>query len=220
MKAHLLVPLVLGAVLAGTAAEAGTIFSQNFQGALGANESVGGRFTITDGQMGHVDYYRNNEYSYYQIALDLTDFEQISLQFDYDIVAEWRYDGFNLLASTDDVFDATTDLLTPTSPGFYNAMGNNLSRLGKTAATGEIAGLAVFDLSQFAGQKVNLRFQFQSDFAAFKPGVRLDNIKVTGQPVGAVPEPATWALLIGGFGMAGAALRRSRRLAVARGAAV
>lgn len=99
-------------------------------------------------------------------------------------------------------------------------MGNNLSRLGKTAATGEIAGLAVFDLSQFAGQKVNLRFQFQSDFAAFKPGVRLDNIKVTGQPVGAVPEPATWALLIGGFGMAGAALRRSRRLAVARGAAV
>ncbi|MBL8771217.1 MAG: PEPxxWA-CTERM sorting domain-containing protein [Phenylobacterium sp.] len=33
-------------------------------------------------------------------------------------------------------------------------------------------------------------------------------------PTGAVPEPATWLLMIGGFGLAGAALRR-RRAAVA-----
>ena len=32
---------------------------------------------------------------------------------------------------------------------------------------------------------------------------------------GAVPEPASWALMIGGFGMAGAALRRRRAVAVA-----
>jgi PEP-CTERM motif len=32
-------------------------------------------------------------------------------------------------------------------------------------------------------------------------------------PVGGVPEPATWALMISGFGMAGAALRRRSRLA-------
>jgi hypothetical protein len=31
----------------------------------------------------------------------------------------------------------------------------------------------------------------------------------------AVPEPASWALMIGGFGMAGASLRRRRTLAAA-----
>lgn len=37
-------------------------------------------------------------------------------------------------------------------------------------------------------------------------GVFFDNVSVTGP----VPEPATWALMIGGFGMAGAMLRRRR----------
>jgi len=38
---------------------------------------------------------------------------------------------------------------------------------------------------------------------------------VETMPVSAVPEPTTWALMIGGFGLAGAALRRQRRSAVA-----
>lgn len=38
--------------------------------------------------------------------------------------------------------------------------------------------------------------------------------ETSGEPPGAVPEPSTWALMIGGFGLAGAALRR-RRVAVA-----
>ncbi len=36
-------------------------------------------------------------------------------------------------------------------------------------------------------------------------GYRLDSISVA-----AVPEPATWALMISGFGLAGASLRRRR----------
>ena len=56
------------------------------------------------------------------------------------------------------------------------------------------------------------------------PFVDLNGIAVTpgfegtgfvGNGVGAVPEPATWALMIGGFGAAGTSLRR-RRIGVAR----
>lgn len=46
----------------------------------------------------------------------------------------------------------------------------------------------------------------------------MDNLSLTlrtADPQTAVPEPATWALMIAGFGLAGAALRRSRQAATA-----
>jgi hypothetical protein len=45
-------------------------------------------------------------------------------------------------------------------------------------------------------------------------GIYLDNVSVVGPEAGAIPEPATWALMIGGFGLAGSALRRRRRVAL------
>ncbi len=44
------------------------------------------------------------------------------------------------------------------------------------------------------------------------PGVQLDNVVFdqVNQPPGVVPEPTTWALMIGGLGLAGATLRRRR----------
>ena len=44
-------------------------------------------------------------------------------------------------------------------------------------------------------------------------GTWLINNRRVDPNAGAVPEPATWALMIGGFGMAGAVLRRRRTLA-------
>lgn len=43
--------------------------------------------------------------------------------------------------------------------------------------------------------------------------LKLDNVNLAGAPMGAVPEPGAWALMILGFGGAGAVLRRRRRLA-------
>jgi hypothetical protein len=44
---------------------------------------------------------------------------------------------------------------------------------------------------------------------------RLDIVRLD-DAAGGVPEPATWALMIGGFGLAGASLRARRRLAMAQ----
>ena len=49
-----------------------------------------------------------------------------------------------------------------------------------------------------------LSFTFRQDPAYYE----LDNVSVTD--TGAVPETATWAMMIGGFGMVGASLRRRR----------
>ena len=56
---------------------------------------------------------------------------------------------------------------------------------------------------------MNLRFQFQADRFAFKPGVQFDNVTVS--TLSAVPEPATWAMMILGFGAVGTMVRTSRR---------
>jgi hypothetical protein len=42
----------------------------------------------------------------------------------------------------------------------------------------------------------------------------IDNLAISRIPTGGVPEPASWALVILGFGLAGATMRR-RRTAIA-----
>lgn len=45
--------------------------------------------------------------------------------------------------------------------------------------------------------------------------VALDNINgATAGPAGAVPEPASWAMMLGGFGLVGGAMRSRRKAAV------
>ncbi len=60
-----------------------------------------------------------------------------------------------------------------------------------------------------AGPTGTVAFYSNQSAASSDLGVLFDNVDVS---VASVPEPATWALLISGFAMVGAAARRRRRL--------
>lgn len=50
---------------------------------------------------------------------------------------------------------------------------------------------------------------------SYHSGMAFSGLSVGGEPIGGVPEPATWATMITGFGLVGMALRRRRREALA-----
>lgn len=80
--------------------------------------------------------------------------------------------------------------------GFLGTLGQARSFSGSFAlATGRVIGIGINNAGNFAGDSTGLRFT------------------VTRMDATAVPEPASWALLIGGFGLVGATLR-GRKTAV------
>jgi hypothetical protein len=80
---------------------------------------------------------------------------------------------------------------------------------------------AIWPVTSWLSTSVDRGFSFALDgvspnFATPAKGKALNNFAATvgGQlSIATVPEPATWALMIGGFGLAGAALRRRRLVA-------
>lgn len=130
----------------------------------------------------------------------------------------------------------TTDPLTN---GFYqynlkfNLSGpTGASFAGRFAADNAVSWIALNDVQIVNGPAGN--FSSWTNFGAnsgFNYGENNLTVRVvnfgqrTGNPSGlrveftnsvlGVPEPTTWALMIGGFGAAGAMLRRNRRQAVA-----
>lgn len=82
---------------------------------------------------------------------------------------------------------------TPYEGAGYGLFGANAVRFHHSSANGDLFGRFNFDPLGGGGGFVSVKVE------------RLDT-----PPTGPIPEPATWALMIGGFGMAGAALRRRR----------
>jgi PEP-CTERM motif len=92
----------------------------------------------------------------------------------------------------------TSDFLTYT---FLGVAVDNVSTsfdLASIGYTGQVKGVRVIGLDNFGGS----------------PGFDVANIQALAF-VGQVPEPATWAMMIGGFGAIGVAARRRRRVTVA-----
>lgn len=88
--------------------------------------------------------------------------------------------------------------------------------LAHSGATTNAMGWQSFTVD-FVAKSANSYLFFDNLTGGLAGGMYLDNIAVydLSEPQGAVPEPATWALMIGGFGFAGAALRRRRAFAFA-----
>lgn len=92
------------------------------------------------------------------------------------------------------------DFSSPSTTGVGAKDGN--AAAFRAVTLGTITGLTIAD-----GQSFAIRF---SDFNAADAddGLAIDDFSLTPTLAAAVPEPASWAMLIGGFGLAGAAMRR------------
>ena len=93
------------------------------------------------------------------------------------------------------------------SIAFYDSGNNLLGSLDvMTAGVNNVAPNSFYGFN--SGGPAISRFVLTDGYIA-----AINGISVGGNP--AIPEPSTWALMIGGFGLAGAALRRRRAIAAA-----
>lgn len=130
--------------------------------------------------------------------------------------------GYPLFGSQDASFDITSSsaLFTMTSFDFQGTLQLSAFDLGSITVTGFREGASIFR-ELFSPQNVqNQTLALQSSaspvdritVATHGFIINLDNF-VVDRAVAAVPEPATWAMMVGGFGMMGVAMRRRRRQA-------
>jgi hypothetical protein len=138
----------------------------------------------------------------YQVITGLTAGQQYDLTFNWAGAQQHGYSGVTtdnwtayLGSSLSDYESYTTPTLTDASHGFTG---------WQTAATTFTA----------TGATQYLAFLAKGTPDGQPPFSLLDDVSLT-EHVGAVPEPATWAMFIGGFGLVGSAMRRRRPVAVA-----
>jgi hypothetical protein len=115
-------------------------------------------------------------------------------------------DGVRLATATDDSGQPVGTQIGADF-GFWNQNGLS-ARYG--ALVGELGGVYQVLGTNFSGPAWNsgtLRLYYWDENFTDNTGSISANITA------AIPEPASWALMIGGFGMAGAMLRRRRSLA-------
>ena len=97
------------------------------------------------------------------------------------------------------------------SPDAYNSIRFNFSDNTSELLSGAQLAGGAFGGDQSIGRRMTYTFGDKTVtsvvFASSQNSFEFDNIAT----VSAVPEPATWAMMIMGFGLAGSAVRNSRR---------
>ena len=114
----------------------------------------------------------------------------------YDIEVDWDYAYLTV-----DGTPVATNLSTSTNPNGQN-FGNGITG----SSNGTWVDLTA-DLSAYAGQTVTLGFRYWTDVAVAEPGLFVDDIAVTGQPLDDAETDPGWDYA--GFVRAGATVEQS-----------
>lgn len=181
MKILFAVMLVSAAILAGPVAAATTVFSGNTTGGQTYNRPLSGRPPSSLSAVGTA------------VRFVVTPFN-VTVSGNYNFNNTSTYDNF--LGVYVGSFNPATPLINALAYDDDAGPGSNafISALGLTS------GLNYFGVSSgFAN----------TDFGAFTLTVDGPG-NIIGGTAGGVPEPASWAMLIAGFGLVGATMRRRR----------
>ena len=226
--------LAAGILLAAGSAQAGIVFSDDFNdengGATALNWTSFDEFGVSDGTVDIVydgDYSLNGGGGFVDLdgstgnAGILTSLQSFSfnagdlVSLSFEIAGNQR----GCCDANDDFFAAfifagPTDVA---STGIFGAWGVSSSG-PSTGLTGTSTSSSVafnspwqtYGINFVAASSGSVRVSFGNYFSNDNIGPLLDNVSLDVSA--AVPEPATWAMMIGGFGLAGATLRRRRAL--------
>ena len=123
----------------------------------------------------------------------------------------WFQNGIGITANTTYFFSTWIHTVYDQSPAQLK-FSININSIGTTFTAGTIAdGWQQFFASWNSGAATTADIALVNQNTAFSGNdFALDDISLSTAPPGGVPEPATWAMMIAGFGLAGATLRRRR----------
>lgn len=214
-----------------TPASAAVVYSNNFDAENGGNTALNynsfNGLTVTDGT---VDLVKSGDYGIICaggagacVDLDgstndagLTSSNSFAFNAGERVALSFNFSG-NQRGGSSDSFIFGFDFAGMTSGTYgYNSTSFGNNNLGafnsnsiELSVNGISPGFAMTDFEFYfvADNAGSLTFRFQ-DTGNDNIGVILDNVSLA-----AVPEPSTWAMLILGFGVVGAAARRRRRTA-------
>lgn len=220
MKTSLLVSVAAAGVLAASQASAALIADFQLNGDL--VNAAGGAVTLTnngaDQTATGLDFDANEGPTLNNLGtLEVYDLET---RFSLDVTSGYRkiVDFFNRGSDTGLYVNGGLHFYPVVNAGSIAAATLVTVRLTRDAddlLTGYINGSAVWNFTDAGSLAVinNTLHLFRDDFNTGQSeasGGFVDYVRLSTPGGGVVPEPATWALMIGGFGLAGTALRRRR----------